>query len=235
MSDRGNWGDDADARGGRLLVFGSSGRAAEIIDLLQKHGTYRIVGLLDSFKAPGARVRDFEVLGSENDLPELLRRNEVAGIVIAVGDNWGRAQVARKIQSILPSLAFPVIVHPSADIGRGVWLSRGTVVMAGAMVGPEAQIGDFCFVHAAAFVGHDGRLAEFSSLAPRAALGGNVTVGAYSAVGIGACVVEKVTIGSHTVVGAGSVVAKDLPDNVVAYGNPARVIRAREPGEPYLR
>jgi sugar O-acyltransferase (sialic acid O-acetyltransferase NeuD family) len=221
--------------GNGILIFGSSGHAADVIDLLQKQGAYRIVGLLDSFEAPGTRVGDFEVLGGENDLPELLRQNEVAGIVIAVGDNWGRAQVARKIESIVPGLAFPAIVHPSADVGRGVRLSRGTLVMAGATIGPETQVREFCLVHAASFVGHHGRLAEFSSVAPRAALGGNVTVGAYSAVGIGACVVEKVTIGSHTVVGAGSVVVKDLPDNVVAYGNPARIVRVREPGEPYLR
>ena len=43
--------------------------------------------------------------------------------------------------------------------------------------------------------------------------GGNVTV------------VPGVTIGSNVVVGAGSVVTKDIPDNVVVAGNPARVIR----------
>lgn len=44
-------------------------------------------------------------------------------------------------------------------------------------------------------------------------LGGNVTV------------LPGVSIGSNTVVGAGSVVVHDLPDNVVAVGNPARVLR----------
>ena len=34
-----------------------------------------------------------------------------------------------------------------------------------------------------------------------------------------------VTIGNHFVIGAGSVVTKDIPDHVIAYGNPCRVIR----------
>ena len=34
-----------------------------------------------------------------------------------------------------------------------------------------------------------------------------------------------VTIGNHVVIGAGSVVTKDIPDHVIAYGNPCRVIR----------
>jgi len=47
-------------------------------------------------------------------------------------------------------------------------------------------------------------------------LGGGVIVG------------PGVTIGTNTVVGAGAVVVRDLPANVVAVGNPARVIRTFE-------
>jgi len=41
----------------------------------------------------------------------------------------------------------------------------------------------------------------------------------------GALVCPGVTIGENTVVGAGAVVTRDLPAGVVAYGNPARVVR----------
>ncbi|MER6004106.1 sugar O-acetyltransferase [Nonomuraea angiospora] len=50
--------------------------------------------------------------------------------------------------------------------------------------------------------------------------------------GSGAIVLGGVTIGENTVVGAGAVVTRDLPANVVAVGNPARVIRTIEPGTP---
>ena len=43
--------------------------------------------------------------------------------------------------------------------------------------------------------------------------------------GGGVIVCPGVTIGRNTVIGAGSVVTKDVPPNVVAVGNPARVIR----------
>ena len=45
-------------------------------------------------------------------------------------------------------------------------------------------------------------------------------------IGAGVVVVPGVTIGDHVVVGAGSVVTKDLPDRVVAVGNPCRTLRA---------
>lgn len=46
-------------------------------------------------------------------------------------------------------------------------------------------------------------------------------------IGFGSIVLSGVTIGDSTIVGAGSVVTKDLPPNVIAVGNPARVIAAR--------
>jgi maltose O-acetyltransferase len=55
------------------------------------------------------------------------------------------------------------------------------------------------------------------------AIGNNVWLGG------GVIVCPGVTIGANTVVGAGSVVIRDLPPNVVAAGNPARVVRAVAP------
>ena len=52
-----------------------------------------------------------------------------------------------------------------------------------------------------------------------------ITIGDNVWLGGGVIVLPGVTIGENTVVGAGAVVAKDVPANVVAVGNPARVIR----------
>lgn len=52
-----------------------------------------------------------------------------------------------------------------------------------------------------------------------------VHIGRNCWLGAGALVMPGVTIGDNTVVGAGSVVTKDLPANVVAVGNPCRVLR----------
>ena len=52
-----------------------------------------------------------------------------------------------------------------------------------------------------------------------------VRIGKNCWLGAGVIVLPGVTIGENTVVGAGSVVTKDLPANVVAVGNPARVLR----------
>lgn len=53
---------------------------------------------------------------------------------------------------------------------------------------------------------------------------GKVTIGDEVYVGHGTIILPNVRIGSRVVIGAGSVVTKDIPDNAVAAGNPARVI-----------
>ena len=58
-----------------------------------------------------------------------------------------------------------------------------------------------------------------------------ITIGDNVWLGGGAIVLPGVTIGDNTVVGAGAVVTRDLPADVVAVGNPARVVRRLdEPG-----
>ena len=52
-----------------------------------------------------------------------------------------------------------------------------------------------------------------------------VRIGRNCWIGAGALIMPGVTVGDNTVVGAGSVVTKDLPANVVAAGNPCRVLR----------
>ena len=53
----------------------------------------------------------------------------------------------------------------------------------------------------------------------------SVRIGRNCWIGAGAVIVPGVTIGNNVVIGAGSIVTKDIPDNVVAVGNPCRVLR----------
>jgi maltose O-acetyltransferase len=58
--------------------------------------------------------------------------------------------------------------------------------------------------------------------------GAPVTIGSDVWVGSGALILPGVTIGSRTVIGAGSVVSRSIPDNVLAVGNPCKVVRRIE-------
>jgi acetyltransferase-like isoleucine patch superfamily enzyme len=58
-----------------------------------------------------------------------------------------------------------------------------------------------------------------------------VVIGENAWIGDSAIVCKGVTIGDNSIIGAGSVVVKDIPANVIAAGNPARVVKSLDPGE----
>jgi len=218
-----------------IIIVGAAGHGSVIADLIQRNSEYRLVGFVDSQKPAGTAVLGTPVLGDENSLHDLRRHHDVGGLCLGVGDNWLRGQLAQRVAGLNLGIPFATVVHPSAQIALSARLGRGVVVMAGAVVGCNAEVGDFCIVNTKASLDHDGRMQPHSSLGPGATVGGAVEIGAYTAVGIGAVVREKVRIGDHTVIGAGAVVLRHIPDRVIAFGCPARVIRPRAASDPYLR
>ena len=218
----------------RILVVGASGHAKVVLDIFEKQGRHQVVGLLDDFKPVGTTMFGYEVVGSVAEVSQLATQLLVDGLFVAIGDNFIRSQIVERLKSIASHLPFVSAVHPSAQIARGVNLGRGCSVMAGVVINSDSAIGDFCILNTNSSVDHDNRLGSFSSLAPRVATGGNVFLDECSAVGIGAVVLHGRKIGRHAVVGAGSVVTRDIPDQTVAYGAPAKVVRLRTIGEKYL-
>lgn len=217
-----------------IIIVGSSGHAKVVIDIIEKEGTYNIVGLIDSFRQVGETSFGYQILGTEEQLPAFVETYDLYGGFIAIGDNWKRYLVAEKIKALIPRFQFITAIHPSAQIARGVEIGNGSVLMAGAIVNSDSKVGNFCILNTKSSLDHDSIMGDFSSLAPNATTGGNVSIGAFSAVSLGANIIHRKIIGKHTVIGAGSVVLNDIPDFCVAYGVPAKVIRKRREGDKYL-
>lgn len=217
-----------------VAVIGGGGHGRVIIDMIEKAGELNLVGILDAQISPGKEVLGYRVLGSDSDIGSLAESHSIAGVVVAIGDNWVRSKVVAAVANQLPQMNFPSIIHPSAQIARSVQIGRGSVVMAGAVVNTDSQIGEFCILNTNCSVDHDGVLGEFSSFGPNSCAGGTVRIGEFSAISLGANVIHNVNVGSHTVVGAGATVVSDLPPRIVACGTPAKTVRSREAGDPYL-
>ena len=88
----------------------------------------------------------------------------------------------------------------------------------------EVKIGDFTFFGPAVQI-YTGTHPMNAELRRTQEFGKPVCIGSDVWVGGGAIILPGVTIGSRTVIGAGSVVTKNIPDGVVAAGNPCRIIR----------
>lgn len=218
-----------------IVLIGGGNQAHYTIDIIEKEGKYNIVGIIDSIHEVGSDRFGYKILGRQENISQLIEEYNIEGGVISIGDNWSRYYVYNQILKLVPTFKFVNAIHPSVIIGNNVKLGVGIVAMAGCIFNPKSQIGDFTFFATGAQVEHDCQIGNFSSISAGSITGGYVKLGKFSAITLGVTVVDRLEIGENTVVGSGSLVTKSLPDNVLAYGFPAKVIRNRVKGEKFLK
>jgi sugar O-acyltransferase (sialic acid O-acetyltransferase NeuD family) len=218
----------------KILLIGSSWQASVLLDTIKLADLYTVVGYLDDTLPAGTVRNSYTVLGGLKDASRICSEDAVSDVVIGVGDNWWRRKLYTDLIRVCPNLRFPIIRHPSAIVAASARIGKGTAILAGSHVGPNSVVGDFCILNTSSSIDHDCTLADFSSIAPGVKTGGLVRIGECSAIGVGASISDRISIGSHSVVGTGAAVVRDIPDLVVAYGNPARVQRSRGEGERYV-
>jgi sugar O-acyltransferase (sialic acid O-acetyltransferase NeuD family) len=218
-----------------IVLFGGGNQAHYTIDIIEKENKYNIVGIIDSVYDVGSERFGYKILGRQDNLKKIISEYNIYGGVISIGDNWSRYYVFQQIIQNIPDFKFVNAIHPSVIIGNTTELGFGIVAMAGCIFNPKAKIGNFTFFATGAQVEHDNVINNFASISAGSLTGGYVTLGKFSAITLGVTVLDRIEIGENTVVGAGSLVTKPLPDNVLAYGNPCKIIRSRNQGEKFLK
>ena len=96
------------------------------------------------------------------------------------------------------------------------------------VVSSMSKIGFGVTLKRSASVGHHAVLGDFVNINPGAILSGYVTIGEGTEIGSGAVLSNHVKIGKRCLIGAGSVVTRDIPDGVIAFGNPCKVVREND-------
>lgn len=197
-----------------MNIFGASGHAKVIIDLIHSKNEERIDYIFDD-NCSIKKIMEYKI--THEDVPALL---DAFPTIVAIGNNKTRKEIATKIK-----LVQPYISHNSAVISPSARIKEGTVIMANSTVNAEANIGRHCIINTGAVIEHDVELSNYVHISPNAAIAGNVRIGEGAHIGTGASIIPGIKIGKWVMAGAGAVIIEDIPDFAVVVGNPGKIIK----------
>lgn len=193
-----------------ITLYGAGGHCKVVIDILESLGLQ-----VD-------RIVDDSPLGDYfMNLPLSKPQLNFDKVIITKGNCSIRKKIADKINVN----SYLTAIHPSAVVCKNVPIGEGTVIVHGAIVQSSARIGRHCILNTKSSVGHDVIVNDFVHVASGATICGGSVIGECTWIGAGSVVKQGIHIGKNCMIGAGAVVVKDIPDGVVAFGNPCKVVK----------
>jgi sugar O-acyltransferase (sialic acid O-acetyltransferase NeuD family) len=209
----------------RLAVYGSGGFAREVAWLIEQcHAAgepIECVAFVDDDPTRcGRHVHGLPVL----TLHEAIRQ-DLSGVVVAVGSPQAREKIVSRVQAA--GLALPTVIHPRVECSRHNIIAEGVVVCAGCILTTDVRVNFGVHVNLDCTIGHDVVIGEFSTLAPGVHISGWVHLGKRVYVGTGAVIINgseatPLTIGDDAVIGAGACVVRPVNPGATVVGVPAK-------------
>ena len=211
-----------------MLIIGAKGFAK---DLFCSWKILRNISFYDDVnKDIGEFMFDrFPILKNEEEA-KLFFRHKDNKFTLGLGSPRLRYKLYNKFRKL--GGEFSSTLSPLSEIGNyDVEIGTGTNILANALISNSVTIGRGGLIYFGVIITHDCEIGDFVEISPNATVLGNVRVGSFTTIGSSATILPKVRIGKNVLIGAGAVVTKDIPDNTVVMGIPAKVVKELKPLE----
>lgn len=205
-----------------LFIFGAGGFAKEIYWLIREINstapTYEVKGFIDQQAHQDGLTIGREVLPIVAEHDSELQSGQYC---FALG--IGNPLVGASVTARFAQFDWPNLIHPSFLFHREtIKFGLGNVVTAGCVFTVDIQVGSFNIFNLHTTVGHDVKIGSNNVLNPGVHISGGVVIGDQNLFGTNCSVLQGLEIENRCVVGANALVTKNVTENSVVVGVPAK-------------
>jgi sugar O-acyltransferase (sialic acid O-acetyltransferase NeuD family) len=118
------------------------------------------------------------------------------------------------------------LVHRDNFISKNIKLGKGNFIGPKNIIERDVVIGDFFICGFQNRIGHDSKIGKYCHVYVQSNIGGFNTIGDNVDICSSSATMEKIIIGDNSIIGLGAVVFRDVKENMVMIGNPAKGIKS---------
>ena len=187
---------------------------------------YDIIGYIDDAEnLNGQIINGIKVLGNRDTLFNDIDRN--ISVFVPIGNNTLRVSFLKELNQ--KGFETPSFIHPNTIIHESVIIGKAVYILAGTNIMPCTEIKDFTMISMGVNIAHHNLIEEGCFFSQGSNIGASIHIKERAYFGIASTAMTGIKeVGENSLIGAGAVVIKDIPDNVVVAGIPAKIIKYKE-------
>ncbi len=208
-----------------MIIIGAKGFAKEVLEIVHQNNQLENLVFYDDVNndLPDLLFAKFPILKNENQVKEYFSSfgND---FTIGIGGPRLREKMYEKFTGFGGKLTSTI--SNFSEIGSyDVCIGEGSNILSGVKISNSVTLGKLNIIYYNTIITHDVFTGDFVELSPGVKLLGRCSIGDFTSIGSNSVILPDIKVGNNVVIGAGSVVTKNLPDNSVAVGIPAKIIK----------
>lgn len=214
----------------KIIIIGGKGTAVVIAEQIYDacHNYNKNIELLgfafdDPLYAEG--INDWPVLcGTKDVYYKYGKYNDVKFIFQLYRYDLLIERIALRESLGIPIEKFCSFIHPTVYVAKSARLGNGNIILANCVINSNFKMGNFNTINSCSLLGHDSIMGDNNFFAGHTCIGSNITIGSGNFTGLNASLKNFIQVGNNNLIGMASNVTKNLSNNKVVVGNPAKEI-----------
>ncbi|MDE6321789.1 MAG: acetyltransferase [Muribaculaceae bacterium] len=207
-----------------LILLGGGGHCKSVIEICRQLNRH-VMGILDPIYPQAEPVLGVPVIGNDDDISKYVDHCDFIITVGAIENPTTRISLFNRI--LTHNGRFTTLIAPSATVASSATIGEGSVVLSGACVNADAQIGRNVIINTLSAVEHDSVVEDHCHISTGAMVNGDCHIGRATFIGSNATTINGITVGANVIIGAGSTVITNIYTPGVYVGSPARLVNKR--------